>query len=92
MADGGSLSDTDVIDLLLWGKFQTNQVASALLDNAHFYQRRKELDKTIQAIGCGKRIVAIHSKLGNGKTLLVEALKVALRERGYGARGFAARE
>ncbi|HEX3359258.1 MAG TPA: SIR2 family protein [Tepidisphaeraceae bacterium] len=78
-----TISDSDVINLLLWGKHTTDQIAASMVGGVRYYQERPELNKILDSISAGKRMVVLHSRLGNGKTLLIEGLKVRLREIGY---------
>ena len=82
-APGGPLADRYVFDLLCFGRVRPEYVWDSLHGGSSYSLLRRAVDLGLVAIQSGKKVVAFHSDLGNGKTLILEMLKSKAREAGY---------
>jgi len=79
-----AITDTDVLNLLLLGDWDSTKVSESLLFGKAYYVSRDSLsDQILDAVKSGERAVVISSELGNGKTLLLEGLRRRAVEEGY---------
>jgi SIR2-like domain len=77
------LADKNVFDLISIGDLRENYLWSALHGGDPYVVPRKAVDQALAALSGGARLVAIHSSLGNGKTVVLESLKAAAADQGY---------
>jgi hypothetical protein len=78
-----SLTDKDFINLLMLGSYNEKQVSSSLSTGHRYYLLRSKVDEIFAHIDAGKRVIAISSDLGNGKSLFISGLHIKALERGY---------
>lgn len=79
-----TITDTEIRDLLLFGKFNESQVDTTLSNNYQdfFLIERELLKDTIRLIE-NKNNILVHSELGNGKTIFLNLLSSTLTQKGY---------
>lgn len=77
------LADRYVFDLLSFGQLRSDYVWQAAHGGPSYALARRATDRVLDAIKAGKKLVAIHSDLGNGKTVVLEMLKSRAQEAGY---------
>lgn len=71
-------------DFLMWGKF-TDDIFEKNLDGTDNIIYRTDINKVIDYVNDGgKRVIFLHSNLGNGKTVFLEQLKRKLYNQGIG--------
>lgn len=77
-------TDREAFGLLLFGQYSVEQVASAVkFQPDHSYIIARDALVTLwDAIESEARAVVVHSRIGNGKTLLVDALAAAAQDHG----------
>lgn len=78
-----SLEDRNVFDLLLFGRLRPELVVASILGQIKYCGPRKQNELALARIESGTRLVVIHSALGNGKTVALEALKYLAYSKGY---------
>lgn len=78
------IRDSDVEHLLMFGDISTESIDSYLLGEIKvpYLIRRAYIEKTLRAINNDKNII-FYSALGNGKTLLLNELKVEMARRDF---------
>lgn len=78
------VSTENVYDLLFFGKLNQGHIESSLLypDDYKYFIRRSLTTQIIKSVE-EKRNIIITSDLGNGKSLLIDGLKVLLHQKGY---------
>ena len=70
------LKDTDVFDLFRLGQLKGSLVLESVVGDIRYTLARQPVDKILQLIKAQASAVVIHSALGNGKTVVLELLKV----------------
>ena len=78
-----AFADQAIFDLLLWGVAKSDLMWDSLHEGNQYFLERPDTQKVLRNITSGNSIVAIHSELGNGKTLFLEGLKCRAIEEGY---------
>lgn len=80
-----SIVDSEVLRFLLMGEYETSKLYYSTLSPQDYKYciRRTKLQSVIDAIEASERNCLIHSKLGNGKTVFIEALSSMLAQKGY---------
>ncbi len=71
------VTESDIVDLLVHGTFDKNLFFHNSIDGKYIFYRT-DVDRIIEEIKNGINIVVINSDLGNGKSLLLEHLKLKL--------------
>lgn len=84
------ITDIAFLELLLYGQCKHEMVSESLKSGQIFLLERKANDRIFNEIKKGKRIIVIHSDMGNGKSMLLERLQIQAIE--YGYRVFKTRE
>ncbi len=77
------ITDKAFIDLLLLGARTDDLIAESLRSGRKYLLERSAVSDVFRRIDKGKRVLVVCSDLGNGKSMLVEALRVRAVERGY---------
>ena len=77
------ITDQVFIDLLLWGRRDESLVAESLRTNTTYYLYRSQIDKALDLVDKGSRILVITSDLGNGKSMFIEGLRIRAKEKGF---------
>ncbi len=77
------IKDSAFIDMLLWGKRSCDLVAESLRTGTTYYLYRSQIEDVLNALENGNRIIVITSDLGNGKSMLLEGLRLVAIERGF---------
>ncbi len=91
VAEGGarpSINDRIVTDLLLRGIVDRDAIRYCLregqeTDYLYYIRRREPMARILNLIDRGTKNIAVHSDLGNGKTLFIDGLAMTLEEHGY---------
>jgi hypothetical protein len=83
-APGVGASDADIISLLLEGDFKPALAWLTLHGGQRYVLERPEVTATMESFTAGTQIVALHSNLGNGKTIVSETITLRALEAGYG--------
>lgn len=78
-----TIQDRHVFNLVLYGKYRSSFISTSINNNVLYYRERDELKDVFDQLDKGKRVVIIHSELGNGKTLFIEGIKLLASQRGY---------
>ena len=78
-----ALEDRFVFDLLLYGDVQGDFVWKGLHGNEPYVIGRQIAEQTMAVFKDGARLVALHSGLGNGKSICLEILKVLAFDQDY---------
>ncbi|MET0392158.1 MAG: SIR2 family protein, partial [Chitinophagaceae bacterium] len=79
------IKSEDVFNLLFHGKSEISHIESSLVNPSEYkyFVRRSCINDIVKAIENGNRNIVITSDLGNGKSMLIEGLKVMLHEKDY---------
>jgi len=79
------LLDRDVFDLFTQGSYDTDKLFFSMQSPIDYIYsiRRTKTEKVLQDIKDGQTNLLVHSDLGNGKTVFIEALSVLLAQQGY---------
>lgn len=82
------INDRLITDLLLRGISDSNAIRYCLheqqeTDYLYYIRRRESMNRVLNLIEKGTKNIAVHSDLGNGKTLFVNGLAMELEEHGY---------
>lgn len=77
------LADRYVFDLLSFGQVRPDYVWDSMHGGLPYSLVRRAADRALEAIKAGKKVVAFHADLGNGKTLVLETLKCKASEAGF---------
>lgn len=77
------ITDQRFIDLLLWGRRSVELVAESLRTATPYYLERPEVEEAFRLIESGVRVLVVCSDLGNGKSMLLEGLRIRALERGF---------
>jgi len=77
-------TDSEIKDLLLFGKVSQSQIDTSISNNYEdfFIIKRDLIRDTLKLIESGSNIL-IHSELGNGKSIFLDALTYSLAQKGY---------
>lgn len=75
--------DRFIFDLLLRGDVHPQYVWQSLHGHLEYFIDSKAAGTALASLESGQRAVAIHSDLGNGKTAVLEVLKVKAFDSGY---------
>jgi hypothetical protein len=78
-----AFADQYIFDLVLRGDIRPEYVWQSLHGHLKYFIDGNAASKALAALEGGHRAVAIHSDLGNGKTAVLEALKVKAFDAGY---------
>ncbi len=78
-----AITDKTFIDLLLFGKRTNEIISESFRTGKTFYLFRKETNSIVDKIASGQRYFVINSDLCNGKSMLLEGLKLKLAEQGF---------
>lgn len=78
------ITDTEIKDLLLYGKYNETQIDTAISNNfKDFFIIERELIKDSLRLIEQENNILVHSELGNGKTIYLEILAHRLTQNGY---------
>ena len=77
------LADQAIFNLLLWGVLKPELIWDSLHEGGQYFLERPDTRNVLRNLNIGNPIAAIHSELGNGKTLLLEGIKCRALEEGY---------
>ncbi len=75
-ASSTPLKDADVFDLFRLGHLKEPLVFESVVGDIQYTLARQSIEKILQLIKTGPSAVVVHSALGNGKTVILELLKV----------------
>jgi hypothetical protein len=78
-----SMEDRSVFDLLLFGRLRPELVTATYLGQVNYCEPRSATDLALSRIDSGSKVIVVHSALGNGKTVTLEALKYLAHAKGY---------
>lgn len=79
-AEYESVRDRNILDLLIYGKFDLSIYLNNNEDNKYLFKRAHENEVYENIIQMKKNILVIHSDLGNGKRIFVEKIKFRLKD------------
>lgn len=79
------LLDKDVFELFTQGSYDVEKLFFSVQSPIDYIYgiRRSKTDRVLQDIKDGQTNLLVHSDLGNGKTIFIEALSAVLAQRGY---------
>ena len=80
---GARLTDEAVFELLMMGDVSRELVFQSLHERPKYYLERDAAHRVIELINKGHQFVVLHGELGNGKSMLLEGLKIRLHEAGF---------
>jgi hypothetical protein len=72
---GTKWEDRFIFELFLYGKLHDEFLWRSVHDNVRYCLFRSTLNIALTHIEAGRRVIILHSDLGNGKTVALEALK-----------------
>lgn len=80
-----SIVDSEVLKFLTQGEYTSDKVYFSTLsfDDYKYCIHRSKLKDLVETIESGERNCLIHSSLGNGKTIFIDALASMLTQKGY---------
>ena len=78
-----TLTDQSIFDLLLFGQLKSDLAWSSLHEGEPYVCERPDIQKAMDLLTAGSRVVVAHSELGNGKTCFLEEVKCRALESGY---------
>lgn len=76
-------TDQSIFDLVMFGKSNIGNVWNSINTKEKYFCEREDTENVIGFISKGKRVITIHSELGNGKSLFLEGVKCRAVEKGY---------
>lgn len=84
-AKGGrsDVRDVDLIELFMYGSIREDLVRASVDNRVLYYRERQATTQLIAAVKRGARALAVHSRLGNGKSSLLESVRYRLSKEGY---------
>lgn len=74
-------NSAEIQELLAFGRIRFDAIRSTLLDSEYVVYRKSSLDECKNALKECKTLI-IHGKIGNGKTIVIDELKIALSQEG----------
>lgn len=77
------LQDVQVFDLFMFGRLDRSHAYNALHGGPQYITQRSSVTRVLHALNTGDRLVVIHGRLGNRKTMLLEALRHRAVEDGF---------
>lgn len=77
------ITGDDVLDLIIKGDFKPDAYVQSGPSTAGYAVTRSQVRTSVKAINDGKKRFVIHGDLGNGKTIFVEQLILALLQNDY---------
>lgn len=75
--------DEDIFSLLLLGDFRDPLFASDVNTDQRYTVFRRKSDIVLNALDNFEKVIAVHSDLGNGKTIFINQLRHLLIEKGF---------
>jgi hypothetical protein len=82
-ASTSALKDVDVFDLFRLGQIQAPLVFESVVGDVQYALARQSTEKILRLIQSGPSSIVVHSALGNGKTVILEMLKVHASSAGF---------
>lgn len=79
----GNITDQSIFDLIMLGKSDIRFIWNSMNAEIMYFCERDASEKLMQYLSSGERALVIHSELGNGKSLFLEAMKCRAIENGY---------
>lgn len=78
------VDDKAVYDLFVRGEFRRDFLPSSYASTLpSYFLRREVIDRIVSNLNTGSRAIAVHSYLGNGKTLVTQGVAFRARQDGY---------
>src|SRR5260370_16407161 len=78
-----SVPDRAFLDLLLFGNRRDSYIAESLRSGRTYFLERSVTPKLFNSIQAGNSVIVVTSDLGNGKSLLLDGLRLRALEHGY---------
>ncbi|MHB8204975.1 MAG: SIR2 family protein [Desulfomonilaceae bacterium] len=80
---GMAITDKSFFDLLVYGTRNDELIRESIQTGKTFYLERGLVRELFERVSNGHRVFAVCSDLGNGKSLILEGLRMLAIERGY---------
>lgn len=78
-----NVADTNLYELFMYGVVREELVRASIDRNALYFRDRNPANQIVSAVARGSSVAVVHSRLGNGKSLVLEATKYRLTKAGY---------